>query len=756
MIEPSKNLQLIFEKSVDVASTLQHEYVTIEHILYVILTDKEFVNKLVQYGINPSELQYNVENYVYDQLDEIRDTSKPKTKPRKTQSVERVMNRAFTQVLFHGRDKIEATDVFLSMMNEKKSHACYFIQQAKIDKDKFADFVTSESMSQDQDAASEQADNATKALKTYTTNLNELVNKKAIDPVIGRTEELEQLALALGRRTKSNAILVGAPGVGKTAVVEGLAYGIVNGTVPPFLKDYTVYSLDITGMLAGSKYRGDFEERFKLVLKALMRQDKAVLFIDEAHMMTGAGSSSQNTANDLANMIKPALGKGALRVIASTTWEEYRKHFEKDRALMRRFQRITVDEPSRDDTIEILKGLRKYYEEFHKATIQDDAIEAAVDLSIKYQADKKLPDKAIDLVDVACSRFNLKTDELRVVNKSKIEFELAKIARVSLDQVAESEGDNLASLLDQVNSDIYGQEHASMEVIDKILVSRAGLKTKNKPVGSFIFMGPTGVGKTEMCKSLSKHLGVELVRIDMSEYQEKHSVARLIGSPPGYVGFEDNAGILITEIQEKPNCVLLLDEIEKAHPDVITVLLQVMDNGFVTGGNGKKADARNIILVMTTNAGASEAEKNNIGFTSLEKKYEDKELKKFLKPEFRNRVDAIIEFHKLTKPIMIKVVGKFLTDVKMQITDKNVNFKISDETIDWLVEKGFDPKMGARPLDRIIDKEIKRPLAKLLLFGELKNGGNLSITVENDSLVLTATATETPLVNQDEKVDSGL
>lgn len=752
MIEPSRNLQLIFEKSVDVASTLQHEYVTIEHILYVILTDKEFVSSLVQYGIDPAELQKNVETYIYDKLDEIRDPSKPKTKPRKTQSVERVMNRAFTQVLFHGREKIEASDVFISMMSEKKSHACYYIQQAKIDKDKFADFVATES-SDPEKASNIEDDSATKALKAYTTNLNEQVNKKAIDPVIGRNEELEQLALALGRRSKSNAILVGAPGVGKTAVVEGLAYGIVNGTVPPFLKDYTVYSLDITAMLAGSKYRGDFEERFKLVLKAMMRQDKAVLFIDEAHMMTGAGSSSQNSANDLANMIKPALGKGSLRVIASTTWEEFRKHFEKDRALMRRFQRITVDEPSRDETVEILKGLRKYYEEFHKATILDDAIEAAVDLSIKYQNDKKLPDKAIDLVDVSCSRFNLKLNEERIVNRSKIEFELAKMVRISLDQVAESESDVLANLEDQINSEIYGQEHATTEVVDKIHVSRAGLKTANKPVGSFVFMGPTGVGKTELCKALAKYLNVKLVRIDMSEYQEKHSISRLIGSPPGYVGFEDNAGILITEIQENPNCVLLLDEIEKAHPDVIQVLLQLMDNGFVTGANSKKADGRNIILVMTTNAGASEAEQNNIGFTALEKKYDDKELKKYLKPEFRNRVDGIIQFHKLTKPTMIKVVGKFLTDVKNQITDKEVKFKVSDETIDWLVEKGFDPKMGARPLDRLIDKEIKRPLAKMLLFGELKNGGNLSITVKNDSLVLSAKAKKMKLVEHDELIN---
>ena len=747
MVEPSDNLQAVFEKAIDTAKKLHHEYLTIEHLLYAMLADDSFKDMIQGFGADAEGLKNNLANYVHTKCNEIT-VEDVVVKPKKTQAVERVLNRSFTQVLFNGRQRIEPTDVFLSMMAEKRSWALYYISQANIDKDKFNDYLNNSNQDVEEDSPSDvQGD---KALKAYTSNLNDLVEKQKVDPVIGRVDELENIALALGRRQKNNVILVGDPGVGKTAIAEGLAYNIVNGAVPEFLKDYKVYSLDISSMIAGSKYRGDFEERFKLVIKALQKKGKTVLFIDEAHMISGAGSAG-NSANDLANMMKPALSKGNIKVIASTTWEEYRKHFEKDRALMRRFQRITVDEPTLEVTKQILKGIKKYYEGFHKVKIRDDAIDAAIKLSVKYQADKKLPDKAIDLIDVACSRFNLKLADERVIGEREIQYELAKMIQMPEEKIMETESSNLSSLQENLQAEVYGQDLALVEVVDKIMVAQAGLKSEGKPIGSFVFMGPTGCGKTETAKSLAKHLGVKLLRFDMSEYQEKHSISKLIGSPPGYVGFEEDAGLLVTQIQENPNAVLLFDEVEKSHPDVTTVLLQMMDNGFITGSNGKRADCRNIILILTTNAGAQEAEKNTIGFGTQEKDYTDKDLKKFFTPEFRNRLDGIITFNKLGKDSMTKVVVKFIDELRGQVKDKGIKIKLDKESTNWLIAKGFDPKMGARPLQRVIDKEIKRPLAKLMLFGNLKNGGMLAITVENDALVLIPTPKEpkTPLLTVD-------
>ncbi len=751
MVEPSNELQLVFEKAINVAKKLKHEYLTIEHLLFSMLCEESFYNCIQGYGSDPDYIKKNLEHYLKTKCDEITTTNED-VKPRKTQAVERVLNRAFTQVLFNGRQRIEPTDVFLAMMSEKRSWATYYINQANIDKEKFADYLNSE-VTETSDEEDHRDNSGDRAIKAFTTNLNEAVKKGKVDPVIGRVDELENISLALGRRSKSNVILVGDPGVGKTAIAEGLAHNIVNGAVPDFLKEYVVYNLDVSAMLAGSKYRGDFEERFKLVLKGLNKKGKTILFIDEAHMISGAGSAN-NSANDLANMMKPALSKGSIKVVASTTWEEYRKHFEKDRALMRRFQRITVDEPSREMSIQILKGIKKYYEQHHNVKIKEDAIEAAVKLSIKYQSDKKLPDKAIDLIDCACSRFNLKLADDRIVTESSIQFELAKMIQMPVEQIAEQESNNLASLEEQLKQEVYGQDTAITEIVDKILVSRAGLKPENRPVGAFVFMGPTGTGKTETAKSLAKHLGVKLVRFDMSEYQEKHSVSKLIGSPPGYVGFEENAGLLITKIQENPNCVLLLDEIEKSHPDVATILLQMMDNGFVTGSNGKQADCRNLILIITTNAGAAEAEKNQIGFGSQERNYEDKELKKFFAPEFRNRLDSVVTFGKLTKTTMIKIVGKFVMELRDQIKEKNIKVKITDEAIDWLIEKGFDAKMGARPLQRVIDKEIKRPLSRLMLFGELKNGGTITINTQDNNLILVSKPKLQRTINETVEIDT--
>jgi ATP-dependent Clp protease ATP-binding subunit ClpA len=733
MVEPSDNLKAVFEHSIELAKTFKHEYLTIEHLLFSMLSEENFINCVQGYGGDVDFIKKNLEHYLKNKLNDI--VKEDVVKPKKTQAVERVLNRAFTQALFNGRQTMEISDVFLSIMGEKRSYASYYIQQANIDKSKFADYLNNEIQNEEESEVSDvQVD---RAIKNFTTNLNELVKKNKIDPVIGRVTELENIALAMGRRNKSNVLLVGDPGVGKTAIAEGLAFNIVKGAIPEFLKDYTVYNLDISSMLAGSKYRGDFEERFKLVLKGLQSKGKTILFIDEAHMISGAGSAG-NSANDLANMMKPALSKGNIKVVASTTWEEYRKYFEKDRALMRRFQRITVDEPNTETTVQILKGIKKYYEGHHKVKITEEAIQAAVKLSVKYQNDKKLPDKAIDLIDCACSRFNIKLVEDRIIGEPEIQFELARMIQMPEEQIAETESNNLANLESQIADEVYGQDTAITELVDKILVARAGLKPENKPIGSFVFMGPTGCGKTETAKALAKHLSVKLLRFDMSEYQEKHSISKLIGSPPGYVGFEENAGLLITQIQENPYSVLLFDEVEKSHPDVSTVLLQMMDNGFITGSNGKKADCRNIVLILTTNAGAQAAEKNLIGFGSQEQPYDDKDLKKFFSPEFRNRLDAIITFKKLAKETMRKIVVKFMYELKFQVAEKGIKIKINEAAINWLIEKGFDPKMGARPLQRIIDKEIKRPLAKMMLFGELKNGGTLQITnrPENDGLIL--------------------
>ena len=749
MVEPSKELQLVFDKAVNDARKLQHEYVTLEHLLYAMLCESTFNTVLTDFGTDVEHMKKDIEIFLKNKLDDIK-TEEEKYKPKKTQAVERVLNRAFTQVLFQGRNNIEIIDVFLSMLSEKKSWSFFVTQKFGIEKDKFVEFVNAAGHSEDE-ATDEERGNigvANKALREFTTDLNSLVKQDKIDPVIGRDDEIEQVALALGRRTKSNVLMVGDPGVGKTAIAEGIAFKIVNGMVPKFLKEYSVYTLDIGAMLAGSKYRGDFEERFKLVLAALQKKGKTIMFIDEAHMISGAGAGGGNSANDLSNMLKPALAKGNIKVVASTTWEEYRKYFEKDRALMRRFQRVSIDEPSAETTKEILKGLRKYYEEFHNVEIKDSAIDAAVKLSVKYQTDKKLPDKAIDLIDVACARFKVRDqEENKIIDEASVQFELAKLVKLPEEQVKERESENLAHLEENLKGVVYGQEKAIDEIVDKILVAQAGLKNENKPIGSFVFMGPTGVGKTELAKQLSNQLGVKLVRFDMSEYQEKHSVSKLIGSPPGYVGHEESNGLLIERLQENPNCVLLLDEIEKAHKDVSSILLQLMDNGKITGSHGKEADARNCILILTTNLGADEAEKNRIGFNdSMEKDYEDVDLKKFFAPEFRNRLDGVITFGKLSKEVMLKIVGKFLVELKNQVKEKDIAITVTDEALDYLVDKGFDPKMGARPLQRVIDAEIKRPLSREMLFGSLKSGGSVTIDFRNDELKLDCVNDEVQVV----------
>jgi ATP-dependent Clp protease ATP-binding subunit ClpA len=736
VLEPTKDLENIFESAVKVAAKNKHEYLTLEHFLYCLVSDKSFAEVLTNYGAEVTELKKNLEQFITNDLTEIVN-AEYKDKPKKTNTIDRMLNRAFTQVLFSGRNLIEPLDCFISMFSEKKSHAIYFMKLAKIDKDKFIDFIQRENTTTEEAEITEvNSRQLEKLIVQFCTNLSAKAKAKKIDPVIGREKEIEEVTLVLARRQKSNVMLIGDPGVGKTAIAEGIARKIEEGLVPKFIQDHTVYSLDISAMLAGSKYRGDFEERLKMVITALEKKKNCILFIDEAHMMSGAGAVSGGS-NDMANMLKPALGKGTIKVIASTTWEEFRKHFEKDRALMRRFQRVVVNEPDEATCIKIISGLKKYYEKHHGVKITKQAVVDSVKYSTKYMTDKKLPDKAIDLIDCASARFKVKDEEGGTVDHDEIVFEVAKLTGLPIDQIAAKENKNLRDLDKNLRSKVFGQEKAIEALLDKIFIAQAGLKSHNKPVGSFLLVGPTGVGKTEVAKQLAANMSVELVRFDMSEYQEQHSVAKFIGAPPGYVGFEDNAGQLITKLQEHPNCVLLLDEVEKAHPSVLTVLLQLMDNGFVTGSNGKKADGRNAIIMMTSNLGAADAERNNVGFGSLERDGDPKDaISKFFAPEFRNRLDGIVRFGKLDQTTMIKVVKKFIDDLNSLIKDKNVHVKPNAEAVEFLIKKGFDSKMGARPLQRTIDEFIKKPLSKEILFGKLTNGGVVEIGVAEDALTL--------------------
>ena len=754
MIEPSKQLQGIFDSAIKITEAKGHKYLTIEHLLLAIVSHKEASGGLKAYGADVDYIRSNIEHYLKENLKTI-ETLEEGAVPKKTHAVERVLNRCFTQVLFSGRNQMEVADVIISILGEKNSFAFYFLTKGGIIKEKFVqhfqEHYDGDEFYEEQGQPALSNDQVDKIINQFCTNLSLKAKQKVIDPVIGRDNEIEDIALVLARRQKSNVLIVGDPGVGKTAIAEGIARKIFEKKTPKFLQDHEVFSLDISALVAGSKYRGDFEERIKAILTALERKGKIILFIDEAHMMSGAGAGGTDKSNDLANMLKPALSKGGLKVIASTTWEEYRKYFEKDRALMRRFQRVTIDEPSADTTIKIVKGLRKYYESHHNVIITDEAIDHAVKLSVKYMADKKLPDKAIDVIDCASARYKLVDDIVeegvqQIVDIEQISYEVSKMIKMPLETVAQKESKNLEGLEKNMKSAVFGQDDAVDTLLDKIFVAQAGLKSPNKPIGSFLFLGPTGCGKTETAKQLAEKMGVSLVRFDMSEYQEKHSVARLIGAPPGYVGYEENAGQLITKLQENPNCILLLDEIEKSHKDVSNILLQFMDNGFVTGSNGKQADGRNTILIMTSNLGAADNESNAIGFDNQEKSGEDdKAAKKFFAPEFRNRLDGTIKFGKLDKSVVSNIVDKFIAELNTQLKDKNIVIKANSDVISYLAEKGYSPKLGARPLGRVIDNEIKTPLSKKVLFGELVDGGKVDLGLENKKIMFSISPMPKPL-----------
>ena len=730
-LKSDEQLEKCFQSAVDFAKNRKHEYVTVEHLFYAILTNEDFGEKLIEYDIDIAPLLKDLLEYLETKMEDITLPDSDGNLPSRTAGLDRVLNRAFTQVVFSGREIMSTIDVFLAIYNEKKSYSKYLLNKHSISKEKFIDAVTIEIETELDEISDKQSE---QILKQFTTNLSEQAKKGLIDPVIGRAQEIEDISLTLARRTKNNCLLIGDPGVGKTAIAEGLALNINNKDCPKFLFDHTVFGLEIGSLIAGSKYRGDFEERLKVILNILEKQGKAILFIDEAHMMNGAGSTGSGGV-DLANMLKPMLARGTLKVIANTTWEDYRKEFEKDRALMRRFQKITVDEPTEAVAIDILKGTKKYYEDYHKCTIQDDAIETAVKLSIQYMSDKHLPDKAFDLLDSACARLKLKKKimdkDIKVIN---IQKEVSRIANIPLEQLTHAENKKLENLEDNMKKKVFGQDEAIDTLLDKIYIARAGLQAKDKPVGSFLFLGPTGCGKTETAKQLSDQLNIPLVRFDMSEYQEKHTVAKFIGAPPGYVGYEDgNSGQLLNEVEKNNNCVLLLDEIEKAHRDVTNILLQVMDNGFLTGSTGKKVDMRNVILIMTSNLGAEEMEKGGLGFTVSERKGDDDiAVKNFFPPEFRNRLDGVVKFNKLPKTILGKIVDKFIKEVNMLIADKNISIKLDKKAKEQLIEQGFDSKMGARPLARTIDDKIKKPIAKKIIFESINENTEIMVSYENE------------------------
>lgn len=729
MLSTNPEIDHILSEATNIAKDLKHEYVTVEHLMLALIKYKPFNELLSSYGADVDGLVQDIELYLIGLTSIV--SKNDNAEPKKTHAIERLFNRAFTQVLFSARTHVQVIDIFVSVHAEANSYAHYFMIKYGLDRNRVVDFYN-KNYSEDINRRQLSSSKIDQFLEQYCTNLNKQVKEGLIDPVIGREFELDEITEVLAKRNKSNVLMVGDPGVGKTAIAEGLAKNIVEGNVPDYLIGYTVYNLDIGSLLAGSKYRGEFEEKLQDVIKGLKTKGKAILFVDEAHQMRGAGAGSQSSV-DFSNMIKPALSKGQIKVIASTTWEEYTQSFEKDRALMRRFQRITINEPTPEVAKQILRGLRDKFEEFHSGNISDDAIDAAVDLSVRYQSDKKLPDKAIDLIDSCCARLKIKTVDF-TVTRSHIIDAISKFTKIPVEQIGQAQSAaGIVNLESKIKTKLYGQDTAVDAVLEKIYVARAGLKALNKPVGNFLFLGPTGTGKTELAKLLAENLGMKLLRYDMSEYQEKHSVAKLIGAPPGYVGYDDGnlgGGLLISDVEKSPNSIILMDEIEKAHPDVSNILLSLMDEGMITSSNGKKADCRNCIVILTSNLGAAANERNNIGFgRDLQKTDEDdKAVKDFFKPEFRNRLDGIVKFAKLDNISIRKIVGKFVNEINDLLTDRQIRVRLSEAAVDRVIELGFDSKMGARPLQRKINDMIKVPLSKKILFDNL--GPNTIVTVD--------------------------
>ena len=720
-MQNNPEIEQIIEQSVRIARERQHEYVLTEHLLMALLQHAPFRACLVKFGIEINHFDRDLSRYLDGLTKLVKED--PNLQPRKTNALERVFNRALTQVLFTGRRTVTTADLYLAIMSESNSHAHYFLLKYGVTKNEFVKFWdTNYNHVSAGSITNQQAD---EILEEYCTNLTKLAAEDRLEPVIGRDTEIEEMVTVLARRFKANVLMVGDPGVGKTAIVDGLAQRIARNDVPEFLKGNEVWSLEIGSLLAGSKYRGEFEEKLKEVIKALEAKKNCVLFIDEAHTMKGAGASG-NSSLDFANMIKPSITKGTLKVVANTTWEEYYESFEKDRALMRRFYRLTVDEPNSDTTEKILIGLSPRLEKFHNVMIDTDAILAAVELSGRFISDKKNPDKSIDLLDAACARERVKDAGTLTVTAELIRQQVSRVTGVPMDRLENVNSNKLTDLETNIKQKLYGQDAVVDSVLERVYISFAGIGNEKRPMSSFLFLGPTGTGKTELAKLLSQNLDMTLLKYDMSEYQEKHTVSSLIGAPPGYVGFEDGnvgGGKLISDISKNPFSILLFDEIEKAHPDVTNILLQLLDEARITSSNGKTVDCKNTMVIMTSNLGARDNDNNAIGFgQSLEKTgSEDRAMKDFFKPELRNRIDLVCKFNKLDTLSIKKVVVKFVDELKQSLTSKNIRLNLSEAAVEYLAEQGYDSKMGARPLGRKIDELIRVPLSKRILFDNLQD-----------------------------------
>ncbi|PJB69878.1 MAG: ATP-dependent Clp protease ATP-binding subunit ClpA [Alphaproteobacteria bacterium CG_4_9_14_3_um_filter_47_13] len=736
----SRNLEQTLHKALAIAGSKHHEYATLEHLLLALTDDQDAMAVLRSCGISLPDLRDQLEQYLENELTYLIDRKIEESKP--TTAFQRVLQRAAIHVQSSGREEVTGANVLVALFSERESHAVYFLVEQDMTRFDAVNYIShgiakvpghSEPKNPSgATGASEHEEKTVKsgheALDTYCINLNEKAKIGKIDPLIGRQEEVDRTIQILCRRSKNNPLYVGDPGVGKTAIAEGLAKRIVEGDVPEVLLDATIFSLDMGTLLAGTRYRGDFEERLKAVISELEKTDGAVLFIDEIHTIIGAGATSGG-AMDGSNLLKPSLSSGSLRCIGSTTYKEYRNYFEKDRALVRRFQKIDIHEPSIEDTIRILKGLKPYYEEHHGVKYSNEAIRVAVELSAKYIGDRKLPDKAIDIIDEvgAAQMLVPAARRKKIIGVKDIEGVVAAIARIPAKTVTKNDRTALQNMERDLKTMVFDQDEAIKVLSDSIKLARAGLREPEKPIGCYLFSGPTGVGKTEVAKQLAKTMGIELQRFDMSEYMERHSVSRLIGSPPGYVGF-DQGGLLTDAVDKHPHCVLLLDEIEKAHSDIFNILLQVMDYGKLTDNNGKTIDFRNVILIMTTNAGAAQLAKAPMGFERDVRMDDDQEeITRMFTPEFRNRLDTIVPFKALRQETVGKVVDKFVIQLEGQLADRNVTIQLSDEARQFLAREGYDPAMGARPLARVIQTHIKRPLAEELLFGKLVNGGLVMI-----------------------------
>jgi ATP-dependent Clp protease ATP-binding subunit ClpA len=746
-MQNNPEIEQIVDAAVKIARDKHHEYVLTEHVLLAMIRHDPFQKLLSKYGTDVAMLAEELDAYLDSLVNLIKHGD---IQPKKTNALERVFNRALTQVLFTGRRSVSTVDLYLAMMSESNSHSQYFLLKYGIKKAEFVDFYQKHYKQSDVKLNTQQA---TEVLEEHCTNLTQLALENKLEPMIGRGTELDEMITVLARRFKANVLLVGDPGVGKTAIVEGLAQEIQQGRVPEFLKGHEVWGLEIGSLLAGSKYRGEFEEKFKQVISALESKKNCILFIDEAHTMKGAGAGNNSTL-DFANMLKPAITKGSLKVVASTTWEEFYESFEKDRALMRRFHRVGVDEPTDEVTEQILIGLSPRLEQFHNVLIDTAAMTAAVELSRRYIHDRKNPDKSIDLIDGACARERVKDAGNVTITKDMIMAQLSKVANIPLDRLQNERSTKIVELESNIKQKLYGQDSAVDSVLERVYINFSGIGNEKKPIASFLFLGPTGTGKTELAKLLSSNLDMALLKYDMSEYQEKHTVSSLIGAPPGYVGFEDGnvgGGKLISDISKNPFSIILFDEIEKAHPDVINIMLQMLDEGRLTSSNGKTVNLKNCIIIMTSNLGARDNENNNIGFgQSLEKTgSEDRAMKDFFKPELRNRIDQICKFSKLDTLAIKKIVVKFVAELQDSLMNKNIRLTLSEPVVDLLAEKGYDPKMGARPLARKIDELIRVPLSKRILFDGLSNCAIHAVLDNNTVNFVVEEPAPTPMVNEE-------